>query len=74
MRRDLMGRRIKRARRGLKLRQWELAKKLGKTRVSVANYELGRCRIPGDVLADLAKALRVTTDYLLGLSKDGRAA
>lgn len=74
MRRDLMGRRIKRARRGLKLRQWELARRIGKTRVSVTNYELGRAQVPVDVLADLAKALQVTTDYLLGLSKDGRAA
>lgn len=74
MRRDLTGRRIKKARRHLGLRQWELARRLGKARVSVANYELGRVQIPGDVLVGLAKTLRVTTDYLLGLTKDGRAA
>ena len=70
----LIGRRIRKARRQRQWTQEKLAARLGKARVSVANYELGRVQIPGDVVAKIAKTLNVTSDYLLGLSKDGLAA
>ncbi|MCB7130470.1 MAG: helix-turn-helix transcriptional regulator [Candidatus Brocadiales bacterium] len=74
MRKSPVGSRIRRARQNLGLTQATLAARLGKARVSVANYELGRVQVPGDVLAKIAKNLHVTSDYLLGLAKDGRTA
>ncbi|KKK70520.1 hypothetical protein LCGC14_2923150 [marine sediment metagenome] len=74
MRKGPVGNRIRRARQNVGLTQAALAARLGRDRVSVANYELGRVQVPGDVLARIAKTLHVTSDYLLGLGKDGRAA
>ena len=50
--------------------QRELAKQVGTTTASISRYIKGD-RIPkGTVLANIAKALQTTTDYLLGNEKD----
>lgn len=52
------------------LSQDRLAKKVSVTRASIATYESGN-RLPSlYVLVRLARALGVTTDYLLGVSND----
>ena len=52
------------------LSQDRLAKKVSVTRASIATYESGN-RLPSlYVLVRLARALGVTTDYLLGVSSD----
>ena len=50
--------------------QRELAKQVGTTEESISRYIKGD-RIPkGPILANIAKALHTTTDYLLGNEKD----
>lgn len=50
--------------------QRKLAEQVGTTEVSVSRYIKGN-RVPtGPVLANIAKALRTTTDYLLGNEQD----
>lgn len=50
--------------------QRELAEQVGTTEVSMSRYIKGD-RVPtGPVLANIAKALRTTTDYLLGNEQD----
>lgn len=52
------------------LTQLQLAKKLHVTRSTIGHIEVG-ARIPSvPVLFEIAKFFNVTTDYLLGLSKD----
>ncbi|MDR1248410.1 MAG: helix-turn-helix domain-containing protein [Treponema sp.] len=54
-----------RKRRGLTQKQ--LADKIGVTREAVAAYESGRSRLVDITLIDLAAALRVSADEILGL-------
>lgn len=50
--------------------QRELAKQVGTTEASISRYIKGY-RVPkGTILANIAKALHTTTDYLLGNEKD----
>lgn len=50
--------------------QRELAKQVGTTGASISRYIKGY-RVPkGTILANIAKALHTTTDYLLGNEKD----
>ena len=50
--------------------QRELAEQVGTTRASISRYIKGY-RVPkGTILANIAKALHTTTDYLLGNEKD----
>ena len=50
--------------------QRELAKQVGTTEASISRYIKGY-RVPkGPILANIAKALHTTTDYLLGNEKD----
>ena len=50
--------------------QRELAKQVGTTGASISRYIKGD-RVPnGPILANIAKALHTTTDYLLGNEKD----
>lgn len=50
--------------------QRELAKQVGTTEASISRYKKGD-RVPnGLILANIAKALHTTTDYLLGNEKD----
>ena len=48
------------------LTQQELAEKINKDRSTVSNYETGDSKPTIYVLSDLATALGVSTDYLLG--------
>ena len=54
-----------RKRRGLT--QVELAERLGIGQVLVSQYELGKVRVHGALLAAFAKALRTSADEILGL-------
>ena len=50
--------------------QRELAEQVGTTETSISRYIKGK-RVPkGPILANIAKALHTTTDYLLGNEKD----
>ena len=52
------------------LTQRKLADKVGVTEVSMSRYVHGG-RIPrGNILVDIAKALRITPEYLTGMSDD----
>jgi len=56
--------------------QTELAEELGTVQVVISNYELGKLRPHAEVIVRLAKALRVSTDEMLGVkppSKNGAA-
>lgn len=50
--------------------QKELAKKIGVTEASMSRYINGERTPRGVVVADIAKALHTTTDYLLGRESD----
>ncbi|MDR2403823.1 MAG: helix-turn-helix domain-containing protein [Spirochaetaceae bacterium] len=54
-----------RKKRGLTQRQ--LGKKIGVSREAIASYEAGRSHLTDLILMDLADALRVSTDEILGL-------
>ncbi len=49
----------------LDMKQKELADKVGITEATLSRYENGKRNPRGDIAAKLAKALGVTTDYLL---------
>lgn len=49
--------------------QVELAKKLGVGQVLVSQYELGKVRVHGALLAAFAKALHTSSDTILGLKE-----
>ncbi len=58
------------------LTQVQLAEKLGMSQPLLSRYERGELRLHGALVAELAKALEVTTDELLGVKKlkgNGRA-
>ena len=55
------------------LTQFELAIRSGVPDRYISRYELGRSLPKTDYLRKLAKALEVTTDYLLGLESDDDA-
>jgi len=52
------------------LTQIQLAEQLGLTQAAIASYESGRIHIVDVVLIDLAKALNVSADELLGIKKN----
>ena len=56
-----------RTRRGLT--QVEVAKRLGVPQVLVSEYELGKTRIHGALVAAFAKVLRTSADEILGLKE-----
>lgn len=58
--------RLKEIRKQKDLTQQELAEKINKDRCTISNYEIGDSRPTIYVLCDLATALGVSTDYLLG--------
>ena len=72
------GRRMARFRKEQSLTQQQLADVLGLKQYAVANYETGRYRVPVALLPELARALGVTAEDLLGLQsarkKPGRAS
>lgn len=63
----MRGDRLKIAREGRQLTQTELANQVGISDQQIYRYESGRSAPIADVLMRLAKALEVSTDYLVGL-------
>lgn len=61
------GERLAEIRQGRAMTQLELAEAVGVSRRVIAYYEHQDAQPPGAMLVDLAKALRVSTDQLLGL-------
>lgn len=58
--------RLREIRKKKDLTQQELAEKINKDRCTISNYEIGDSKPTIYVLSDLATALGVSTDYLLG--------
>ncbi len=65
---DPIGKRIDWIRRKRGMKQEELGKELGKTKKTIVEYETGKSKIPIDTIIRIAKILKVTTDYLLGVT------
>jgi transcriptional regulator with XRE-family HTH domain len=61
-----LGTRIAELRRTHGLTQLQLAEALGLTQQMVASYEVGRRRVPVSLLPDLAQALAVSVEVLIG--------
>ena len=61
--------RLRQLREDRDMTQAELAAMLGTTRQQVGKYETGRQEMTAGKLAALCRALGVSADYLLGLSK-----
>lgn len=66
----IIAERITQARNDLNINQKELAKKANITEANLSRYENGVREPKSAVLARLADALEVTTDYLVGLSDE----
>lgn len=62
-----IARRLRELRKRRGLTQVELAAKVGIDQTLLSTYERGTVRIHGGMVAGLAKALRATTDELLGV-------
>ena len=68
----MLGERIKRARDRCGMNQEQLAAAAGIRQGHISRLESGNLKdIRGETLAKLARALGVTTDYLLGLTEEG---
>ena len=68
---ETLGQRIRRARLGRGLGQAELARAIGLSKTSLSLIETGQVKDPrSSVVQRIARALRVRTDYLLGLSDE----
>lgn len=65
-----LGKRIHDRREQLNLSQADLGELVGKDQNSIWRYESGRVQPTAEVLADLARALQTTADYLLGVSDE----
>lgn len=64
--RALVAERVKSARVFAKLKQSDVAEKLGLTPQAISNYERGVNCIPNSVIQQMAVLYRTSTDYLLG--------
>ena len=62
----LVGERIAQIRKYNRINQSDLADKLGKSLRTVQKYESGEIDIPLSTLADIAKVLNTTMNYLVG--------
>jgi transcriptional regulator with XRE-family HTH domain len=62
-----IGNRLREIRRRRGFTQAEIAEQLGLDQTLVSNYERGAARLHGALVAGFAKALRVSSDELLGL-------
>lgn len=62
----LIAERVKSARSMARLKQSDVAKKLGLTPQAISNYERGVNSIPNSVIQQMAALYRTSTDYLLG--------
>ena len=63
----LIGERLREIRKRRVLTQTELAKKLGINQTLVSQYEQGKLRMHGALIAAFARVLKVTSDEILGL-------
>ena len=70
LREDTLGQRIKAQRIRIGMTQDELAEKLLIPKASVSAYENDRIDIKGSRIVELATALEVTPNYLLGFSEE----
>lgn len=69
-----LGERVRRVRRSRDLTQEELAKQAGMSPVTISRLEKGHyTELYASTVRELARYLRVSADYLLGLSEDDRA-
>ncbi len=66
---ELIGDRLRQFRKQRGLTQAEVAQKLGINQTLVSQYENGKLRLHGALIAGLAKVLRVSADEILGLRK-----
>lgn len=71
---DSFGARLARIRKERGFTQSELAHKADMIQVLISDYELGKLRPYGDVVARLARALGVSADELLGLAPVSKSA
>ena len=62
--------RIKNLRVSMKLKQIELAQKIGVGKTTISNWETGYSSPDNDSLIKLSEILDCTVDYLLGISED----
>jgi transcriptional regulator with XRE-family HTH domain len=68
-----IGARLKEARVNRGMQQKDLAAQLGMEQSALSRYERGEMRLPSSLLGRIARALKVSTDEILGLkeSKSG---
>lgn len=64
-----IGRRLRELRQHRGLTQAEVAEQLGIDQTLVSNYERGAARLHGALVAGFAKALKVSTDEILGVKE-----
>ena len=65
-----LGERVRRARRAQDMTQDTLAQRSGLNVMTIWRLEKGKAKaVYADTVADLARSLRVSADYLLGLSE-----
>lgn len=67
---ETMGERLKRLRLDKKLRQKQLAQRLGVSISTVSSYEMDVRQPPYDILAKYASIFHVSADYLIGATAD----
>lgn len=66
----MLPQRIKKRRKDLGLTQDQLAGLINSRKSTISNYETGYSSPSGEVLKDLATALKTSVDYLLGRTED----
>lgn len=66
---ETIGQRLARIRKEKGYTQIELAEKVGLVQAMISDYEVGKLRVLGETAIQLAKALGISTDELLGLKK-----
>lgn len=66
-----LGERIKERRKQLGYSQYDLSKLTGISHMQISRYELSVNQPTSDVIVTLAKALNVSTDWLLGVTDEG---
>lgn len=70
MKHGVLGRRIKERRERLKLTQSDLGNLIGREWKTISRYENGEGMPPADILYELALALGVSMDWLVGLAEE----
>jgi transcriptional regulator with XRE-family HTH domain len=69
-----IGSRLKEARAKKGIQQKDLAAQLGMEQSALSRYERGEMRLPSSLLARIARALKVSSDEILGLKELKRGA